>query len=169
VSPTQKKPTPGLETPSDAPGQVVFRESPIHGTGAAALGCIPAGTRILEYLGRKITKAEASIQCDLGNPYIFELDEVYDLDGDVGWNPARWLNHSCGPNCESLLEEGRIWIVTLREIQSGEELTFNYGYSLNDFKEHPCHCGSAECVGYIVDEEFFAELRGIAGPSQPPR
>src|SRR5438874_1588467 len=86
--------------------------------------------------------ARASRQCEAGNAYIFELDDEYDIDGSAGWNPARFLNHSCAPNCDAELIDGQIWIVSRRDIDSGEELTFNYGYDREEYREHPCHCGA---------------------------
>jgi hypothetical protein len=77
----------------------------------------------------------------------------------VDWNPARFLNHSCAPNCEAQFADGRIWLVAIRDIRAGEELTFNYGYDLTDYREHPCRCGAVSCVGYIVAEEFFEHVR----------
>jgi len=81
------------------------------------------------------------------------------LDGNVEWNPARFLNHGCAPNSEAICEDGRVWIVALRDIRASEEITFNYGYDLDDYTEHPCRCGAPECVGYIVAEDFFAQVR----------
>ena len=135
-----------------------FRPSPIQGLGAFAAAPICAGKLMLEYVGEKISKTESVRRCEAGNTFIFELDDEWDIDGGVGWNPARFLNHSCAPNCEAENIEGQIWIVARREIASGEELTFNYGYDWEDHREHPCHCGAAECVGYIVAEEFFPML-----------
>jgi uncharacterized protein len=120
---------------------------------------MPKGTPVIEYLGRLITKQESLARCRGGNEYIFRLDEETDLDGNVEWNPARFLNHSCAPNCEAELVNGRIWIVALRDIRAGEEVTFDYGYDLDDYREHPCRCGAAECAGYIVSESLRAEVR----------
>ena len=142
-----------------------FSESGIHGTGGFAACDIRAGTRVMEYVGRKIDKQESQRQCELENPYIFCLDDQNDLDGNVAWNPARLLNHSCAPNCEAQDDEGRIWIVASRDIRAGEEITFNYNYDMEDYQEHPCRCGSPECVGYIVAEEFFPDMRARAGES----
>ena len=140
---------------------VFFRESSIHGTGGFARVDIEPETCLIEYVGERISKQESLNRCVGGNTRIFGLDDTWDLDGDVSWNPARWLNHSCSPNCEARLEDdGRIWIVSVRPIVGGEELTFNYGYDLEDLEEHPCHCGTANCVGYIVAEEFHESLRG---------
>lgn len=151
-----------------------FRESPIHGTGAFAAAAMSAGTRVVQYLGRKITKAESMRQCELNNPFIFCLDNDHDLNGDVAWNPARFLNHSCTPNCEAQHLDDGIFFVAIRDIEAGEEVTFNYGYDLENFREYPCHCGSPECVGYIVAEEFHEPLRrttrgASAGLNPTPR
>ena len=138
---------------------VCFRPSAIHGIGGYAREPLAAGARIIEYVGERIDKRESLRRCEANNPYLFALDDRHDLDGNVSWNPARFLNHSCAPNCEAALEEGRIWIVALRPIAAGEELTFNYGYDLEDYRDHPCRCGSPECVGFIVAEAFFDHVR----------
>ncbi|MCX6902363.1 MAG: SET domain-containing protein-lysine N-methyltransferase [Verrucomicrobia bacterium] len=137
----------------DSPN-VVFKGSPIHGLGGFARVDLPAGLRVIEYQGQRITKQQSIEFCREGNPFVFRLDEESDLNGDVGWNPARYLNHSCSPNCEAELIEGKIWIVACRDIKAGEEVTFDYGYDLEDYREHPCQCGSPQCVGYIVAAEL---------------
>ena len=138
---------------------VVFKTSPIHGFGGFARDNISSGTRVIEYIGEKITKQESLARCERSNEYIFAIDDAHDLDGNVDWNPARFLNHSCEPNCEARFEDGHIWVVAVRDVRAGEELTFNYSYDLEDYREHPCHCGAASCVGYMVAEEFFGHLR----------
>ena len=142
-------------------GLIFFQDSTIHGRGGFARTDIAAGARIIEYLGEKIDKAESLRQCELGNASVFYLDERFDLNGDVEWNPARFFNHGCSPNAEARALDGKIWIVALREIKAGAEITFNYNHDLQDYKEHPCHCGSPDCVGYIVAAEFFPKLRKI--------
>ncbi len=133
--------------------------SPIHGQGGFAARLIPKGARVIEYVGERISKAESLRRCEAGNWFIFGLDEKFDLDGNVEWNPARCLNHSCAPNSEAVCEEGRVWIIALRDIRPGEEITFNYGYDLDDYREHPCRCGAPECAGYIVAEVLFQRVR----------
>jgi len=99
-------------------------------------------TRVIEICWRE--ESPRRNRCAAAKPdneYIFTLDDEHDLDGNVPWNPARLLNHSCAPNCEAELDEGRIWIIALRDIRAGEELTFNYGYDLENYREHPCRCG----------------------------
>jgi SET domain-containing protein len=144
---------------------VELRSSSIHACGAFAATSIRVGQRVLEYTGQRITKAEAQVRCEAGNYFIFNLNKKWDLDGNVPTNPARFINHSCAPNCDAEQEGNRIWIVARRDIQPGEELTFNYGYSLEDYIDNPCRCGASECVGYIVAEELFNEVR--ARHSQP--
>ena len=138
---------------------IVFKGSPIHGLGGFAKTAVSNGTRIVEYRGERISKGESLRRCEQNNEYIFTLSHEQDLDGNVAWNPARLLNHSCAPNCEAVLEEGRIWIIATRDIRAGEEITFNYGYDLVDYREYPCRCGAPDCVGYIVAEEFFEHVR----------
>ena len=139
------------------------RRSAIHGTGGYARSGIAAGTRIIEYVGERISKEESNRRCEAENEYIFSIDEKWDLDGKVPWNPARFINHSCAPNCEAEWDDARIFINSLRDIKQGEELTFNYNYDLEDYKEHPCRCGTSSCVGYIVAEEYFDQVRnGVA-------
>lgn len=145
---------------------IQFRRSAIHGTGGYARRDIAPGTPLIEYVGKKITKAESNVQCEADNVYIFTLDDEYDLDGNVEWNPARFINHSCAPNCEAEWDEDRLWILALRDIKAGEELTFNYGYDLEDYRDHPCCCGAAECVGFIVAEEYFDQIRRQATVAQ---
>ena len=137
----------------------ILRTSPIHGTGGFAAHGMPRGMRVVEYIGEKITKAESLRRCELGNGYIFALDDEFDLDGNIEENPARFLNHSCEPNCEAEFSEGRIWITAMRDITVGEEITFNYGYTLEEYREHPCQCGAPDCAGYIVAEEFLDHVR----------
>jgi uncharacterized protein len=138
---------------------LLLKGSSIHGVGAFAGREIAPGTRIIEYVGERITKSESLRRCEKNNEYIFALNDEYDLDGNVAWNPARFLNHSCTPNCEARLEGGHIWVMATRSIAASEELTFNYGYDLADYRDYPCRCGSPGCVGYMVAEEFFEHVR----------
>jgi SET domain-containing protein len=114
---------------------------------------------LLEYVGERISKQESLRRCEADNAYIFSLGPDCDLDGNVEWNPARLLNHSCASNCDAELEDGRIWIVSQRPIEAGEEVTFNYGYDLTEYRSYPCRCGSPGCVGFIVAEDFFEHVR----------
>ena len=124
-----------------------IRNSSIHNKGAFAIQDIPEGTRVIEYVGEKITKAESekrsirlierAKKTGRGAVYIFELNKRHDIDGSVNYNLARFVNHSCDPNCETDIIRGRIWIIALRDIIKGEELSYDYGYDLDNFREHP--------------------------------
>ena len=138
--------------------RIEFRDSGIHGMGGFARCRIPKGTPLIEYVGEKITKAEAVKRGEADNPFIFCLDDEWDVDGDVTWNPAKFLNHSCEPNAEAEIFGDQIWILALRDIGLGEEITFNYSYDLENYEEHPCLCGAGTCVGYMVAEEFFPQV-----------
>jgi uncharacterized protein len=140
---------------------ISFRNSPIDRLGAFAKKKISAGARLIEYIGEKIDKAESKKRCDAENYYIFTLDDEWDLDGDKDWNPAKYINHSCEPNAESQVVDGHVWVFALRDIEPGEEITFNYGYDLENYKEHICKCGAPSCLGYMVAEEFFDHIRKL--------
>lgn len=145
--------------------------SGIHGHGVYAETAIADGTRIIEYVGERITKAESKRRearrvtdqrkgreaCVT----IFNLNRRYDLDGRAAHNVARLINHSCAPNCRAEQIRGRIWIVARRDIAIGEELTFDYGYPLKDWSLHPCRCGARLCPGFIVDSRQRRRLRRI--------
>jgi len=148
---------------------VCFRASDIHGTGAFAKADIVAGTWVVEYTGERISKDESLCRCEAGNEFIFSLDDDWDLDGSVSWNRARYLNHSCEPNCEAERVGKRIWIIAQRNIRAGEELTFNYGYRLEDYREHPCRCGATGCVGYMVAPQFHEHVKWQGGLANEAR
>jgi len=132
--------------------RVRIHPSPIAGQGLFAAQDIRKGTRIIEYTGEKISKAESTRRLAEGNAYIFEFNNRYDIDGEGLENTARYINHSCAPNCEVEKTTKSIWILALRHIKAGEELTYNYGY---DAKKYRCHCGAPQCCGYILDEEYW--------------
>ena len=144
------------------------RSSEIHGTGVYAIKDIPVGKKIIEYLGERIDKEEserrANAQMEHAEKtgdaavYIFSLNKKWDIDGNTPWNTARLLNHSCDPNCEAWIEEKQIFLYSLRDIADGEELTFDYGFDIENYEDHPCLCGSDKCVGYIVGRDFWEEL-----------
>ena len=140
---------------------MVFKKSLIHGTGGFARVDIAAGQKVIEYLGERISKAESLRRCEQNNEYIFTLNAEEDLDGSMEWNLARFINHSCAPNCDAELVGSRIWIVSRVFIRAGEELTFNYGFDLEDYKQYRCQCGSARCVGFMVAEEYLEHVSRV--------
>lgn len=135
--------------------------SGIAGKGVFAKKNVPKGIYILKYDGEFISKQQASEELENGNEYIFTLDDEKDINGNVEWNITRFVNHSCSPNCEAINVDGEIWLFTLREINEGEELSFNYGYPAEEYKNNPCNCGSENCLGYIVGEEEKEKLKQI--------
>ncbi len=146
------------------------RESKIHHKGVFATTDIKKDQKILEYVGEKITVEEgdkraieiakkAKLDKNAGAVYIFKLNDKYDLDGNIPNNPAMYVNHSCDPNAEAIDEDEHIWVVATKDIKQGEEITYNYGYDWEDYKEHPCKCGAKNCVGYILDEDLWPKLR----------
>jgi len=138
---------------------LLFKPSAIHGIGAFAKHAISAGTQVIEYVGEMISREESLHRCQKDNNCIFGLNATHDLDGGVDWNPARFINHSCEPNCDAVCEGEQIWIVSNLDIGAGEEVTFNYAYDLEDYRRYRCNCGSPACVGYIVAKEFFDHVR----------
>jgi uncharacterized protein len=140
--------------------RVWVHKSLIAGLGLFAAQDITQGTRILPYLGEKIAKAESARRLAQGNAYIFTFNERYDIDGTVLRNTARYSNHSCDPNCKVEKTTRTIWLVALRDIRDGEELTFNYGYDFDPdtYQDFPCRCGATQCCGYILARESWGLL-----------
>lgn len=145
--------------------------SQIHETGVFASCDVPCDTRIIEYVGEILTNAEADQRgIDLAEEvsgteqsavFNFILDEEHQIDGNQEYNTARFINHSCDPNCWVDVIDGEIWIIALRDIAAGEELTFDYGFDIEHWKEHPCRCGSETCIGFIVSQEQWPQLNKV--------
>jgi len=150
--------------------KIDVRKSKVHGSGVFAACDIKKGEKVIEYVGRIVTKDEAEDIADeqleksnghkdCGGVYIFELNKKYDIDGNVSWNPARFINHSCDPNCETEGDDERIWVIALKAIKKGEELSYDYCYDIDNWDEHPCKCGAKSCVGYIVAEKLRGKIK----------
>jgi SET domain-containing protein len=151
---------------------IEVRESEIHGTGVFARTQVPKGKKVIEYIGEKITKKESErrsitlIEKNQGSEtdgavYIFEVNKRHDIDGNIPENTARFINHSCDPNCEPDVIRNRVWLISTRKIKKGEELSYNYGFDLEDYAEHKCKCGAKKCVGYITDEDNWPKLKKL--------
>ena len=136
--------------------RIQVRKSGIHGKGVFALQHIASGERIIEYKGEVITWKEALRRHphdpkDPNHTFYFHIDDVHVIDAKYGGNAARWINHACEPNCESDETDGRVFIKTLRDVQPGEELFYDYGLVIDDRhtpklkKQYECRCGSAIC------------------------
>ena len=150
------------------------KKSKVHGNGVFATEDIPKNIRIIEYIGEKVTRKEGDKRSEKrllkylnsrkdGSVYIFELNSKYDIDGSPLWNKARYINHSCNPNCEVDITKGRIWISSIKKIKHGEELSYDYGYEFDkeDYKDHRCKCGSKNCIGFIVSSDDRPKLRRL--------
>ena len=127
-------------------------KSRIAGQGLFAAQDIKKGLGIIQYIGAKIDKEESRRRVAAGNAYIFAFNERYDIDGQTRKNKARYINHSCDPNCEAEITKRTIWIVARRDITAGEELSYNYGYAA---KQYVCTCGAKNCHGYILDPQYW--------------
>ncbi len=134
----------------------IIKDSKIDKKGLYAKKDIAPGIRIIQYIGKLITKKQTENNDKFDNDkdiYLFNLNNRYDLDGDFKWNTARLINHSCDPNCEVEGKGLEIWVTSTRFIKKGEELSYDYGFGFDqDYKQFPCKCGSKKCCGYIVRE-----------------
>lgn len=141
--------------------RVTVRKSSVHGRGVFALQAIPAGQRILEYRGEVTSWRRASARYRRsgmpGHTFIFGLADGRVIDGSVGGNSARWLNHSCQPNCEAIEDgRGRVFIETLSAVKAGDELCIAYGLTIDVMKspeivaDYVCRCGAKMCTGSLL-------------------
>jgi SET domain-containing protein len=146
------------------PPPVEARDSGIHGRGVYATRAIRKGMRIIEYLGERITHAEADRRYarkgdDDGHTFLFIASQRTVIDAGVNGNDARFINHSCAPNCETVIENGRVFIEAIRRIKPGEELGYDYQLtweSTDDPVElalYACRCGAKRCRGTMLDRE----------------
>ena len=145
------------------------RESPIQGLGAFAIRHIPAGTRLIEYAGERLTPEQADERYpddgERHHTFLFAIDDDVVVDAAVNGNEARFLNHSCDPNCETTQYGRRIWIEAIKDIPAGAELAYDYmydddpSYTDDDLRHHECRCGAANCRGTIVATDRLRQQR----------
>ena len=156
---------------SEKPWHIV-RQSKIHGSGVFAARAIPAGTRVIEYAGTRISAKEADRRHptnpdDPFHTFFFALSSGRVIDGNEEGNDARWINHACDPNCESLEGKGgkRVHIIAKRDIRRGEELNYDYGLVIDEKmtktlkSQYQCRCGSANCRGTMLAIKKKARAR----------
>ena len=137
-----------------------IRPSPIQGFGAFAITRIAEGTRLIEYAGERLTPEQADARYpdndDRHHTFLFAIDDDIVVDAAVNGNDARFLNHSCDPNCDVVIEDKRLWIETIRDVDPGEELVYDYAFVLPERhtpaakRRYPCSCGSRNCRGTIL-------------------
>jgi uncharacterized protein len=141
---------------------IEVRNSPIHGRGVYAKTRIVKGGRIIEYLGDRVSHAEADRRYELkadddGHTFLFIVDNRTVIDAGVGGNEARFINHGCNPNCETVTEDRRIFIEAIRAIKPGDELCYDYQLvwestdDPEDLKLYNCRCGAKNCRGTMLD------------------
>jgi len=158
-APTQKPSSRKMPTLSPQPFEL--RPSSIQGRGAFATRAIRKGARIIEYLGERISQAVADERYDdtkmsRHHTFLFNVDEDTVIDAAREGNDARFINHSCAPNCQAFLEGNRIFIYALRDIAVGEELSYDYSYDRTEDMGpeeealYVCRCGASTCRGTIL-------------------
>lgn len=132
------------------------RESAVHGRGVYATDFIPEDTRIIEYTGKRTTWDEAPNDPNDPHTFNFGLENGLVINPLIDGNEARWINHSCDPNCEAIEEDERIFIYAMRDIPPGEEIFYDYAIELDEpvtpenKKEFACFCGSKNCRGTML-------------------
>jgi len=148
--------------------RITARRSPIHGNGVFAVAPIKKGEEVVEYKGTLMTDAEADEMYgdggETGHTFLFTLNDEYIIDANRKGNTARWINHSCVPNCRAVIHESasgnlrrdKVMIESIRNIKPGEELTYDYGIVLDVphtarlKKLWSCQCGSPNCIGTLL-------------------
>lgn len=137
------------------------RDSRIQGRGVFATRKIEEGTRLIEYRGEIVDDEEADRRYpfhddERHHTFLFRLDSGDAIDAGPSRSVAKYINHSCDPNCEAVEEDGRIFIDAVRDIARGEELVYDYNYVLDEphtaanKKLYPCNCGARNCRGTIL-------------------
>jgi len=143
--------------------QIEVRESGVHGRGVYAAQLIPEGTRIIEYTGERVPWEAAPDDPHDPHTFNFGLENGDVINPEVGGNDARWINHSCDPNCEAVEEDDRVFIYALRDIQPDEELLYDYHMELDEpitelaKKKFGCHCGASNCRGTMIELQESCE------------
>ena len=140
---------------------VEVRASGVHGRGVYAIQPIAKGTRIIEYTGTRVPWDSVAEDSEDPRTFLFGLDNGIDvIDPEIGGNEARWINHSCDPNCEAIEEDDeRVFIDALRDLQPGEELFYDYQLEVDEpitaevKAESRCDCGAASCRGTMLETE----------------
>jgi hypothetical protein len=133
------------------------RSSGVHGRGVYAGEFIPKGTRIIEYTGQRVPDGDTPDEEDNPHTFIFGLTNGEVINAEIGGNEARWINHCCDPNCEAIEKNDRIFIHAIRDIQPGEELSYDYALEIDEpvnrksKKLYECVCGSADCRGTMLE------------------
>jgi uncharacterized protein len=143
---------------------LVIRRSKIHAEGCFTTVPIKNGTEVVEYTGLRLTVQEADALCEnQPRTYLFGLsDGKHVIDGN---GVAAFINHSCEPNCEAREVNGRVVIISVRDIVAGEELTYDYNLYDGELDDpSPCSCGSNSCRGTMYSEEEIKKRKRRGAP-----
>jgi SET domain-containing protein len=156
----------------------VIQSSRIAGKGAFATRAIRKGERLIEYVGERLTHAAADARYDdhaddKHHTFLFAVNRSTVIDATVGGNESRFINHSCNPNSESVIEGARVFIDAVRAIRAGEEITYDYAYTRDGTETeeeettlYGCRCGARNCRGTILAPLSGAELRRRAAAAK---
>ena len=147
------------------------RRSRIHGRGVYATRQIRKGTRVIEYIGERISHEVADDRYDEmgkddGHTFLFVVDDDICIDAGVGGNAARFINHTCNPNCETIIDDWRVFIDAIRTIQPGDELGYDYQLTWEstddpeELKLYACRCGAPQCRGTMLDVTPLDKKKG---------
>jgi SET domain-containing protein len=136
--------------------RIEVRESSVHGRGVYATQVISEGTRIIEYTGQRVSWEAAPDDENDPHTFNFGLENGEVINPEIEGNDARWINHCCDPNCEAIEEDNRIFIYSMRDIEAGEELFYDYAMEIDEpiteesKRKFACHCGASNCRGTML-------------------
>jgi uncharacterized protein len=169
----RKTPQPAHRAPAPKGRRIQTRRSGVHGKGVYAVADLAEGETLIEYVGEIIDWPEALRRHphdpkDPNHTFYFHIDEDHVIDANVGGNSSRWINHSCKPNCEADIDDGRVFIRAKKNIEAGQELFYDYGLVIDEpytpelLKQYPCWCGAKKCRGTLLapQEKATANKKG---------
>jgi uncharacterized protein len=148
---------------------LLVRKSPISGRGVFAKANIRAHTRLVEYTGALRRWADYKNE-ENSYVYLMSIGRGQVIDPRIQGNKARFINHSCAPNCEAILDGKKVFIDSLTDIEKGAEITFNYSLELSageNESQFPCRCGSPKCRGTMVKKSTRG--RKVSGKAPVPK
>lgn len=161
--------------------KIAVRRSKIQGRGVFALEDIARGTRIVEYTGELVSQDEANARygdddkMDRHHTFLFGVNNDIVIDATHKGSPARFINHSCDPNCEAVMEDDRIFIEAIKNIKAGQELGYDYNldrpgrWQNKWWDQYACRCGSRKCRGILISAKRKAVADRIKSLKSPQK